>query len=39
VSAHYQDNQVTVTEDVNQIAAFDREFEEMWNRRDNLVVQ
>jgi phosphatidylserine/phosphatidylglycerophosphate/cardiolipin synthase-like enzyme len=38
-ASRYQDNQVTVTEDVNQIAAFDREFEEMWNRRDNLVVQ
>jgi phosphatidylserine/phosphatidylglycerophosphate/cardiolipin synthase-like enzyme len=38
-ASRYQDNQVTVTEDVNQIAAFDHEFEEMWNRRDNLVVQ
>ena len=38
-AARYQDNQVTVTKDTSQIAAFDRDFEEMWNRRDNLVVQ
>jgi hypothetical protein len=38
-AARYQDNQVTVTEDASQVAVFDRDFEEMWNRRDNLVVQ
>lgn len=37
-AARYQDNQVTVTKDAGQVAAFDRNFEEMWNRRDNLVV-
>jgi phosphatidylserine/phosphatidylglycerophosphate/cardiolipin synthase-like enzyme len=38
-AARYQDNQVTVTEGAGQAAAFNRDFEEMWNRRDNLVVQ
>ena len=38
-AARYQDNQVTVTEDAGQAAAFNRDFEEMWNRPDNLVVQ
>ena len=38
-AARYQDNQVTVTQDRRQIAAFDREFRAMWNRAGNLAVQ
>ena len=38
-ATRYQDNQVTVTQDRRQIAAFDREFRAMWNRAGNLVVQ
>lgn len=38
-AARYQDNQVTVTQDAHQIAAFGREFEAMWGRGDNLIVQ
>ncbi len=38
-AARYQDNQVTVTRDRRQIAAFDREFTAMWNRAGNLAVQ
>ena len=38
-AALYQDNQVTVTQDASQIAAFDRDFQAMWDRRDNLIVQ
>ena len=38
-AARYQDNQITVSEDASQIAAFNRDFEAMWNRGDNHVVQ
>ena len=38
-AARYQDNQVTVTKDASQAADFDRDFEEMWDRPNNLVVQ
>lgn len=34
-AARYQDNQVTVSHAPEQIAAFQRDFTEMWNRRDN----
>ena len=38
-AARFQDNQITVTRDASQVAAFDREFRGMWNRGDNVVVQ
>ncbi len=38
-AARYQDNQVTVTQDANEVAAFNRDFETMWDRKDNLIVQ
>ena len=38
-AARYQDNQVTVTQDASEIAAFNRDFEAMWDRKDNLVVR
>ncbi len=38
-AARYQDNQVTITQDASQIAAFNRDFEAMWDRKDNLVVR
>jgi phosphatidylserine/phosphatidylglycerophosphate/cardiolipin synthase-like enzyme len=34
-----QNNQIRVTTDVRQIAAFEKTFEEMWSRPGNLVVQ
>jgi phosphatidylserine/phosphatidylglycerophosphate/cardiolipin synthase-like enzyme len=39
VSARLQDNQITITRDASQIAAFNRNFRGMWDRGDNLVVQ
>ena len=38
-AARYQDNQVSLTRDSAQVAAFQRDFEVMWNRRDNEIVQ
>ena len=38
-AARYQDNQVTVTQDASEVAAFNRDFETMWDRKDNLIVQ
>ena len=38
-AARYQDNQVTISEDARQTAAFNRGFEAMWNRKDNRIVQ
>ena len=38
-AARYQDNQVTVTQDASEIAAFNRDFQAMWDRRDNLIIQ
>ena len=38
-AARFQDNQVTVTQDASEIAAFDRDFQAMWDRRDNLIIQ
>ena len=38
-AARYQDNQITVTQDASEIAAFNRDFEAMWDRKDNLVVR
>ena len=38
-AARYQDNQVAVTQDASEIAAFNRDFEAMWDRKDNLVVR
>ena len=34
-----QDNQIHVTSDPRQIAAFEKTFEEMWSRPRNLVIQ
>ena len=34
-----QDNQMRVTTDARQIAAFEKTFEEMWSRPSNLVIQ
>lgn len=34
-----QDNQIRVTTDARQIAAFEKTFEEMWSRPGNLIVQ
>ena len=38
-AARFQDNQITITRDASQIAAFNRDFREMWDRGDNLAVQ
>ncbi len=38
-AARYQDNQVTVTHDAAQIAAFQHDFTAMWNRPGNEAVQ
>ena len=38
-AARHQDNQVTVTQDASEIAAFKRDFQAMWERRDNLIIQ
>ena len=38
-AARYQDNQVSVTHDPQQIAQFRRNFEAMWSRPDNTVVR
>ena len=38
-ASRYQDNQVSITHDPEQIAQFRRNFEAMWSRRDNTIVR
>jgi phosphatidylserine/phosphatidylglycerophosphate/cardiolipin synthase-like enzyme len=38
-AARYQDNEVSITTDPAMVAAFSREFREMWDRPDNGVVR
>lgn len=38
-AARYQDNEVSVTTDPSSIAAFSRDFREMWERFDNMQVR
>lgn len=38
-AAHYQDNEITVTDNALAAIAFERNFTEMWNRADNEVIQ
>jgi phosphatidylserine/phosphatidylglycerophosphate/cardiolipin synthase-like enzyme len=38
-AARYQDNEITVTTDAAEVAAFAREFRAMWERPDNLQVR
>ena len=38
-AARYQDNQVSVTQNPQQIEAFERDFAAMWSRPDNLLEQ
>jgi cardiolipin hydrolase len=38
-AARYQDNEITVTTDAEEVAAFAREFRAMWERSDNMQVR
>ena len=38
-ASRYQDNQVSITHDPEQIAQFRRNFEAMWSRHDNTIVR
>jgi phosphatidylserine/phosphatidylglycerophosphate/cardiolipin synthase-like enzyme len=38
-AARYQDNEVSITTDPAMVAAFSREFREIWDRPDNSVVR
>jgi phosphatidylserine/phosphatidylglycerophosphate/cardiolipin synthase-like enzyme len=38
-AARYQDNEITVTTDAEEVAAFAREFRVMWERPDNTQVR
>jgi phosphatidylserine/phosphatidylglycerophosphate/cardiolipin synthase-like enzyme len=38
-AARYQDNEITVTKDEAEVAAFVREFRAMWERPDNMQVR
>ena len=38
-AARYQDNEITVSTDPEEIKAFQQDFAEMWARPDNQIVQ
>ena len=38
-AARYQDNEITVTRDTSEVAAFAREFRAMWERPDNKQIR
>jgi hypothetical protein len=38
-AARYQDNEIAVTTDAAEVAAFAREFRVMWERPDNMRVR